>query len=299
MLQRNRRQHEGDEKNQKEPSKTSQPSNKRKVIDNINDLYDTLASMDMSQIENAQNVEGMTVEQRRELAVELEKSGKLGCGFSAYVKNTSGGQLVLSDIDVRIRHGDSYNLGRVSPAKLMDSVELFEAVNMKLLEFIDADTAIALNNATTRRLEKIEEGLNSVDVYDNSDDVYDAINNGGDYGDDYEYSDDPMPRMSGTANRRQSNNPVDNRFRRGINTAGKPSHSDRAAVEAPPRFKGIKGENILNGGDEYEFDRIFDGMEQREAEIANGPDIDFVGGSPVRENTARTSGRTHTTVGRK
>ena len=140
----------------------------------------------------------------------------------------------------------------------------------------------------------IDEGLNSVDVYDNSDDVYDAINESG-YDDDPAFSDDPMPRMAGAANRKQSNNPVDNRFRRGIHTAGKAPGSDRAAVEAPQRFRGIKGENILAGGEKYEFDMIFDGMDQREGEIASNPDIDFVGEAPA----TKSSGRTHTTVGRK
>jgi len=117
--------------------KAPQPRVDHRIIDNIKDLYNALSKVDTSQIEADHDVTDMNAEQRRELAVELEKSGKIGCGFSAYVKNICGGQLVLSDIDVRIRHGDSYNLGRVSPSKLMKSVELFEAVNMNLQNTTD------------------------------------------------------------------------------------------------------------------------------------------------------------------
>ncbi len=270
-----------------------------KHIDNIQSLYEELEKISANGTEHEYDIAGMSKDERRQLAVKLEKEGRVGCGFNAYVINKCGGQLVLSDIDIRIRHGDSCNLGRVSPSSLLGSHDLFEAINTGLLKFVDAETATKIGRATERRLAQKEEDIGGIEVYDNSDEVYDSINDS-DFG-DYDYDDDPKPKMNSQANRKKATH-FDERFRKGIKSAtSERAGRDSAAVEAPQRFKGIKGQNVLDGGDEYEFDTIFNDVERRESEISQDTSIDWEAPStPTPERGASSSmARDHVTVGRK
>jgi hypothetical protein len=264
----------------------------RKTVGSMSELYDELSKRADVESEIEMDLSNVSPDMRREMAVKLEKEGKIGCGVDAWVKNKSGGQLHLSDIDVTIRHGDSFNLGRVSPHRIMASTDLFESVSSGLLEFISADAAIKMNIATERRLADLEERIGGIDVYDNSDDVYDAINDS-DFDDSFD--DDPFPRMDAKANVRKAVN-VDDRFRRGIRQAGKRSGADRAAVEAPGRFRDMEPQNVL-ADDKYEFDEIFDGIESRESQISESSDIDWVG--EEGETAVNKSSRSHVSVKRK
>jgi len=270
----------------------------RKIAMSIKDLYDHLHSLDPELLKKDLSTGPVS----RGEAVVLESAGTLGCGIDAYVKNICGGQLHLSDIDVRIRHGDSYDLSRVSPARLVSSVDLFEAVNGNLLIFIDGEEARAVAIKTERRLASIEDDLHSVDVYDGVDSVYDDIEGQDEYD---EYDDlDPQMRVSGQSTTRQSPS-VDNRFRRGIKSASDKARQhpgyDGAVIETPEKFKNADKINITGKDDGYEFDRIFTAIEHREAEISNS-DIDWQGaGTTIAPSSKETTitPRDHVTVNKR
>jgi len=280
------------EEAEKAPQEVAKRSPSRKTVESIQELYEELSKNADLESEVEQDMSNISPDMRREMAVKLEREGKIGCGVDAWIRNKSGGQLHLSDIDITIRHGDAFNLGRVSPRKLLASTDLFESVSAGLIEFIDSESAVKMNIATERRLADLEERIGGIDVYDNSDDIYDSINDS-----DFEeaFDDDPYPRMDARANVRKAVN-VDDRFRRGIRQAGKKDGSDRAAVEAPQRFRGMEPQNVL-AEDKYEFDEIFEGIESRESEISDGSEVDWMG--DMESAPVRKSSRSHVSVKRK
>ena len=239
----------------------------------------------------------------RSEAVAMEKEGMLRAGPQMFIANMSGGQLVLPDIDVRMRFGDSYNLARIPSAKLKRSSDLFEAIQKGLVKFVTSQEASDRLKKTERRLLRMEQDIGGVEVYDHADDVYDDIGFG-EPGDEYDYDDrprrhessksrsrhpdDPMPRFDVEPRVRKAQElPESREFRRGIRSRSRRGrYSDdyyddyddgygdpnvgrlrRASVNrAPRRFREMGDMDVLHD-DRGEMDAIFEGVEQREAEI--------------------------------
>jgi hypothetical protein len=259
-------------------------------------------------------------------AVAMEHEGALTAGPQMYIVNTSGGQLVLSDIDIRMRYGDSYNLSRVPAARLKRSSDLFEAIQNNLVKFVTPEEAIKSSRNTERRLMRMEQDIGGVEVYDNTDDIYDDIEFGGpdpDYDDRprrrvsgrsrSRHPDDPMPRFDVEPQVRQAREMPESRsFRRGIKSRSRhPGGYDdyyddydegyddpsvgrlrRASVRPPRRFRDMGDVDVLRD-DRGEMDMIFEGVEQREMEIesvrSSGRDPFEDSGEPVPEGRPRRS----------
>jgi len=143
----------------------------RRIISSTKELVEFLNGIDPSDPKYAEPEEPVD----RDTAVQMDAQLSGGIGADIYIKNVSSGQLVLSDIDVRIRYGDVHNMSRVSPIKLKNSSDLFEAINCKLIEFVNPEEAKKINLSNSKRLAKKEAEINGIEVYDSADDVLDEI----------------------------------------------------------------------------------------------------------------------------
>jgi hypothetical protein len=222
------------------------------VVMSKEDFYELLQTIDVNDPANQMPSEPLT----REEAVKQEADGALTySGAQIYIVNLAPGQLVLSDIGVRMRFGDAYDLSRVPAVALKSSSDLFEAIANNLVKFITRDEMMKISKKTERRLEQASSRMDGIEVYDSADDVYDDI---------WEGDDDDR---QGPQRRK--------RFSRGANYRSERYDDEvdvlsRASVNrTPKRFRDVRSIDILAEG-ENELDIIDRDVRRREGELGDG-----------------------------